>query len=373
MKDGSSRTWTINGDFVGLHPTGVARYAREVTLALDSLLAERHPLAAGLDIAIVAPRPPMAPLDLAVIPLRVVPEFARPRLPQVWVQAQLPFHLDGGGLVSFCNLAPVAVRRQIVCIHDLQTRLFPKSYGRMFRAAHRVVLPLLGRQARAIATVSDLSRQNLVKFGVAPAEKIVVTYNGHEHALRWNAERSTLDPGAGRPFVLCLGRDQKHKNTELMWSIAAPLDRMGIDILIAGEVQPREIGQDPAAVPSNIRLLGRVSDDDFARLLKTALAFVFPSRIEGFGLPALEAMALGAPVIASTAPCLPEICGDATLYADPEEPAAWVTAIGRLRNEPGLRATLARKGPDRARLYSWRTIAETYLGLMARIDRDNAA
>ena len=120
------RRWTINGDFVALAPTGVARYATEVTAALDRLVEEGHPLTRGLHLDVVAPRPwtgSGAPKALAV---RVVPEFARPRLPQFWVQAQLPRHVPGG-LVSFCNLAPVMPRRHIVCIHDLHTRLSPRS------------------------------------------------------------------------------------------------------------------------------------------------------------------------------------------------------------------------------------------------------
>src|SRR5690606_12234940 len=131
---GKRRQWTINGDFVALQPMRVARYAREVTLALDRLVAEGHPLARDLDLTVVVPAPARESLPLRATEVEVVPEFRRPRLPQLWVQLQLPGHVRGG-LLSFCNLAPVAVSRQIVCIHDLQTRLVPESYGRFFRLA----------------------------------------------------------------------------------------------------------------------------------------------------------------------------------------------------------------------------------------------
>src|SRR5690606_26129543 len=105
------------------------------------------------------------------------------------------------------------VRRQIVCIHDMHTRLMPASYGRGFRWAHRLVLPAVGRRAACITTVSQLSRSHLVAFGIAPAEKIVVTYNGSDHAGRWDSARSSLTTGAGRPYVLCLWRSgQEYKN-----------------------------------------------------------------------------------------------------------------------------------------------------------------
>lgn len=97
-----TRRWTINGDFLGLKPTGVARYATETTLALDALVAAEHPLTRGLSLRIVAPR--STSLPVRSIPVDVVPEYTRPRLPQFWVQAQLPRHVDGG-LLSFCNLA----------------------------------------------------------------------------------------------------------------------------------------------------------------------------------------------------------------------------------------------------------------------------
>jgi glycosyltransferase involved in cell wall biosynthesis len=120
--------------------------------------------------------------------------------------------------------------------------------------------------------------------------------------------------------------------------------------------------------PANLRLLGRIGDDDLKRALAGALCFLFPSRIEGFGLPAIEAMASGCPVIASTAPCLPEVCGEAALYADPDDLDGWYEAVERLRDEPELRRRLVRAGHACARRYSWRGIAEAYLELMAQVD-----
>lgn len=366
----ASRRWTINGDFVALKPTGVARYAREVTLALDTLVAERHPLAANLDLTLLVPRSP-EDLPLREIAMHVIPEFSKPRLPQFWVQLQLPRHVRGG-LLSFCNLAPMFKRRHIVCIHDLHTWIMPESYGRLFRLVHKVVLPVLGRSATRITTVSRLSRDHLIRYGVAPADKIVVTYNGSDHALRWNAEASRLELAGLRPFVFCLGRSQKYKNTELLWRVAPALDRIGLDIVVAGDIDEATLDSFGAERPHNVHLLGRINDDDFASMLSKALCLLFPSRIEGFGLPAAEAMALGCPVIASTAPCLPEVCGDAALYAGPDDLEAWVAAIRRLSCEPALRQALVAKGFERAKAYTWRGIGEKYLTLMARIDHGDA-
>ena len=121
-------------------------------------------------------------------------------------------------------------------------------------------------------------------------------------------------------------------------------------------------------LPPNVRHLGRVNDDDLAYLYRQALCLVFPSKTEGFGLPVLEAMALGCPVISSDAASLPEVCGEAALYASPDDAAAWLAAIGRLAAEPMLRENLAGAGPKRSKAFSWRQGAEKYLELMFAVD-----
>ncbi|MGU3496014.1 glycosyltransferase family 4 protein [Xanthobacteraceae bacterium A53D] len=358
--------WTINGDFLGLQPTGVARYAREVTLALDDLVSARHPLTRGLDLTVVAPCEPPPDFALESIALRVVPEFRTPRLPQVWVQLQLPFHVDGG-LLSFCNLAPLAARKQILCIHDLQTLLTPESYSLGFRLAHRLLLPLLARRAGAITTVSCTSAEHIAQFGLAPAGKVTITHNGSDHALRWRPEQAKVRFPQERPFVLAIARDQAHKNMELLLALAAPLDALGIDLCLAGADGPGLLARH-GPVPANVHVLGRIGDDDLAAGLSQALAFLLPSRTEGFGLPAIEAMVWDCPVIAADAPALPQICGDAADYAGPDALNDWIAAIERLGHDGDHRKRLIAAGHARARLFRWPLIAEQYLRLMAQLD-----
>lgn len=360
-----ARHWTINGDFTALAPSGVPRYALEVTRALDRLVGEDHPSTRGLKLRLVAPH---EPIDLGCrnIAIEVVPEFRTPRLPQFWVQAQLPRRVEGG-LLSFCNLAPVWPRKHIVCIHDLHTHLMPDAYGRGFRLAHRVVLPLLGRRAYAVTTVSRLSAQHIVAAGVAPASKIIVAHNGCDHARSWHAADSQLPLGV-RPYALFFGHGQAYKNAALVERIAPALQRTGLDVLIAGGPVGDALSDASSQTPSNVRRLGRVSDDDLALLLSRALCLLMPSRIEGFGLPAVEAMVHGCPVVASTAPALPEVCGDAALYADPDDDGAWIDAVSRLLTDQKLRSDFVQRGRSRAELFTWRKVALTYLALMASAD-----
>jgi glycosyltransferase involved in cell wall biosynthesis len=366
LVDGQRR-WSVNGDFTTLRPTGVARYARETTLALDALVAERHPLTEDLALELLVPRPVQDPLPLKALPVRLVPEYRRPRLPQFWVQAQLPRQVEGG-LLSFCNLAPVVLKRQVVCIHDLHTMMVPESYGRLFRWVHRLVLPAVGRRADRITTVSEFSRSRIAAYGVAPAGKVAVTYNGSDHVDRWDESRSDLGRRPDWPYVFCLAQRQPYKNMELIVRLAPVLERMGLDLWIAGDVDPARLFAGRTGKPANVRLPGRIGDDDLKAALANALCFLFPSRIEGFGLPAIEAMAAGCPVVASTSPCLPEICGEAALYADPDDAGAWIERVRLLQEDKALCRRLVAAGRARASAYSWRRVAETYLELMASID-----
>ncbi|MFZ2100473.1 MAG: glycosyltransferase, partial [Oricola sp.] len=114
--------------------------------------------------------------------------------------------------------------------------------------------------------------------------------------------------------------------------------------------------------------LGRVTDNEFAALLRDSMCLAFPSFVEGFGLPPLEAMAIGCPVIVSDTASMPEVCGDAALYASPDNPEEWLEHFMRLRRQTGLREQMIMRGWARTRRYRWSATAQQYLGLMAQMD-----
>ena len=180
--------------------------------------------------------------------------------------------------------------------------------------------------------------------------------DGYEHVLDWNA---VLSPLSGmyrlRPFVLLVGSKAPHKNTAIIYSIAADLAAGGIDILVTGGEDTNVYAREQsAALTPNVRHLGRVNDNDLGFLYRHALCLVFPSKTEGFGLPALEAMALGCPVISSDAASFPEVGGDAVLYAAPDDRSAWLAAITRIVDDPMLRERLVDAGPKRSKAFFWR-------------------
>ena len=141
--------------------------------------------------------------------------------------------------------------------------------------------------------------------------------------------------------LFCKSDKAPHKNIAMICSIAGGLALEGIHLVITGGADAAVYAhQGVAQLAPNVRLLGRVDDDDLACLYRQALCLAFPSRAEGFGLPAVEAMALGCPVISSNASSLPEICGEAALYAAPDDAAGWLEAIRRIANDPMLRQSM---------------------------------
>ena len=359
------RDWTINGRFLAQPGTGVQRYAWEIVSALDDLIADGSPWARGLNVTLAHP-----PLASGAPMLRAIrPRLLPGRPGHWWEQFTLPGAVMGG-LISLGNTGPLSVRKQIVCMHDVNARLFPASYSLPFRALYRVLQPALGRRVARVATVSHFSASQLEAFGIAPRSKIFVAPNGHEHALRWSSRFAPAMLARGGPdTVLMIGSPAPHKNMELMLEVARRLEPDGVRLAIAGSLDQRVHQGGAATFGGNVSKLGRVDDGALAALMAESLCLAFPSFTEGFGLPVLEAMARGCPVVSSDRASMPEIGGDAILYASPEDPEAWRQAILRLRADASLRNAKIAQGRARAALFSWRESAEIYLREMAALDR----
>jgi glycosyltransferase involved in cell wall biosynthesis/GT2 family glycosyltransferase len=354
-----SAAFAVNGRFLTQPVTGVQRYARNVVAALDRALGTKGEVA-----PLIAP--PGAPSPgLAHMPLIA----AGPGAGHAWEQGVLPARWPGR-LLNLCNAAPAAKADQVVCLHDVNVLAAPDSYSAAFRAVYGRLQPLLARRAARIATVSHAAARQLARHLPIRAADVAVLPNGHEHALEWDPARARIAPeklvnlmGRERPFALALGSRARHKNLGLLATLAPAFEELGLDIVVAGGGGAIFAEADVAAAP-NILQIGRVEDDDLAWLLDRAAFLAFPSLTEGFGLPILEAMARGCPVISSDRASMPEVCGDAALMASPADPAAWTRHAAALAASPALRADLAGRGRERARLFSWKDTAEGYLALM---------
>ena len=361
-----TRKWYINGRFLTQPMTGVQRYAHEIVRALDQHLADEHPSARGLSIELVVPHAcPAPPSALRAIPTLVIGAGEG----HAWEQRALPSHAPTG-LLSLCNTGPILLRKHIVCIHDVNTRACPRSYSLAFRTLYRALQPALGRTAARIATVSHYSADQLVRYGICTRDKIMVAPDGHEHVLRWTPVHSPATRAAAGPnTVVILGSPAPHKNVAVIVGMARKLEAAGLRVAVAGISDGRVFNRNaPEADAPNVTWLGRLSDEELAALLEDSLCLAFPSLAEGFGLPALEAMTLQCPVVASDRASLPEICADAALYAPPFDGDAWLASFLRLRQDADLRRTLIARGRSRSASYSWSRSAEAYLEAMAQAD-----
>ncbi|WP_157017468.1 glycosyltransferase family 4 protein [Mesorhizobium xinjiangense] len=357
-----TRHWTINGRFLAQPITGVQRYAYEVVCALDRLLAEDPAKARDLEIELLLPPDAAIPVGLTAIRPRTVGRLSG----QAWEQAVLP-RLTPDGLISLCNTGPLSHRKQILCIHDVNTRVFPQSYSLPFRAFYRLLQPALGRRVHAVSTVSHHSKEELVRAGICPPEKLFVAPNGHEHATRWRAMHSPATRKAAGPnTIVVIGSTVPHKNTGLIIDMAERLAGVGLRVAVVGGGDRRvfrDAGRGTEA--DNVDWLGRLSDSELAALLHDCMCLAFPSFAEGFGLPPLEAMAMGCPVVVSGRTSLPEICGDAALYAPPDSADHWFERFVQLHGSPKLRLEMIARGRARTMRFRWHETAERYLQAMA--------
>ena len=354
----SADAFAINGRFLDQPVTGVQRYAREVVGTMDRQLAGGRRRG-----NLIAPPTRRAMPPLAAIDIRRCGRFAG----HAWEQAVLPARWHGP-LLNLCNTAPVVRRAQVVCIHDANVFRMPDSYGWRFRALYRALQPVLARRAARIATVSHDAAHQIAEHLPVALRDVEILPNGHEHALRWDAAAATLfaDAPQARPFVLLLGSRARHKNAAMVLGLAGMLDGLGVDLLVAGG-DAGIFTEGPSVAAPNIRCLGKVSDDDLALLFSRALCLAFPSFTEGFGLPVVEAMALGCPVVSSDRSSLPEICGGAALLAPPDRPEAWIAHLTALIGSPALREDLRERGRLQAARYSWDRTAQGYFDLCGRL------
>jgi glycosyltransferase involved in cell wall biosynthesis len=357
-------SWAINGRFLTQRSTGVQRYAQEIVAALDDILSENYEYARRLKMRLVLP--PGAEVKSSLSQIEVCrTSFGSGH---AWDQLILPLYAKSG-VLSLGNFGPVLTRNHIVCIHDANTFIEPESYSLAFGLAYRTLLPLIGKRARRVATVSRFSADMLVKYGVCRPDKIFIAPNGHEHALRWDASRAKIPllNTLTRPYVLLLGSGAEHKNVDVILEQAQALDAAGIDIVVVGGASSIFSANKPAVRTSNIHYVGYVGDDDLAAFYEGAICLVFPSKTEGFGIPPLEAMARGCPVISSNAASLVEVGGDAVVYVDPDHSDGWRDAIIGLSGNQDLRAAMSLQGRKRAALFSWKRSGQLYLDEILRL------
>jgi glycosyltransferase involved in cell wall biosynthesis len=346
----------VNGRFLSRPATGVDRVAIELVRALQ----KRRKAGAAMDLSIAVPAD--APGDGAIRAcLDLDPDCAILRSRHRgygWEQIALAMLQPDAVLLSLCNMGPVLRRRQLVLMHDAQIHDVPESYSPAFRHAYRLLQPLLARRAQHIATVSDHSAERLRYHRVGGGRSFDVLSNGIDHIDPIIADdtilhRLRLTPGG---YLLAIGAKAWHKNMPMLLEAhrALPMPRLPLVLVGAGEAEP---GQ-------NLIPTGRVSDGELKALYNNARLFLLPSLTEGFGLPALEAMASGCPVLTSDGGALRETCGEAAAYCSPLDRPGWTARIGELVASSSKLDAMRRAGLAHAARFRWDSAAGRLLQLV---------
>ncbi|MBA3805559.1 MAG: glycosyltransferase family 4 protein [Acidobacteria bacterium] len=274
-------------------------------------------------------------------------------------------------------LAPCAV---VATIHDLSFEHLPETFNRRSRAQLRLTVRRTARMASAVITPSEYSRRDLVEAYHLPPERVTVTPLSaapHLAPVRDERERRRVRElyGISGEYILAVGAIHPRKNLvrliEAYAGLRASRPQAKLPQLVLVGKRGWLYGETLHAVNmhsknGDIRFTGYARESDLPALYTDALCFVYPSYFEGFGLPVLEAMACGAPVIAGNRTSLPEVVGDAGLLVDPFDKGALSSAIGRLIDDADLRQKLSARGLTRAASFSWRETARLTLEVYER-------
>jgi glycosyltransferase involved in cell wall biosynthesis len=300
-------------------------------------------------------------------------------------QIRIPLAVRREGVTLFHAphyvLPPLVPCKSVVTIHDCVHLIFPQYLpNRLALAYARTSIALASRRATRIMTVSEASKRDIVRlFGTDP-DKISVISNAYDE--RFGVEPREEDVIRVREryqlhdeFVLYAGNVKPHKNLERLIDAFDIVRKRGLDhlklVLIGDEISKyaalrRAVHQHQ--LHKYVRFLGYLPEETLAVMYRLAGVFVFPSLYEGFGLPPLEAMASGTPVVTSNVSSLPEVAGDAAMLVDPYDPHSIADGVHRVLTDEALRRDLRRKGVARARQFSWEASVRRVHDIYAEVD-----
>jgi glycosyltransferase involved in cell wall biosynthesis len=355
----------VNGRFLTQQVTGVQRYARELVDAIDALL-DTEP---GYRVTVMSPQLTEPPPVWRNIELRRVGILQG----HAWEQFELPWYSRGKLLFCLGNTAPaislLGTQQVLVTVHDLSYKYFPDAYRVAFRLWYGFLIPLILRRAIAVITVSVSERQAIIAHYPEAATHLHVVANGGLPNAVTSDMGNTVDSPNG--YVLYVGSLSKRKNVQRLIETACRLAReRGFRFIFVGD-KPKSLAASGVDIPDDVKSLitfaGAVEDPaTLVSFYRNAACLVFPSLYESSGLPPIEAMACGCPVIVSDIPALRERCGEAAVYCDPYNVDSMIAAVETVVCNEDLRTRLCTLGRQRAASYSWTSCAAQTLDVIRR-------
>jgi len=301
-------------------------------------------------------------------------------------QFVLPWYLNRLNLdcVHFVNYAPSLAYRgaSVLTVYDLTNRLYPSRVGWQARAYHRFFADYGAKRVDRVIAVSKSTKADIVELLKIDPSRVRIIYGGVDPVFSTSVSpfrvKSVLEKyGIKGSFVLGVNTLEPIKNTRRLVEAFYALcqgERRRLQLVLVGQagwgVSIRSDAVGAGSVTGRLKIVGYVPDTDLAALYRAATVFVYPSLYEGFGLPPLEAMASGVPVIVSNRASLPEVVGDAGLLVDPESTEDLTSAMKEVLRSSALRKTMIEKGKEQARRFSWSRCAEQTLRLYHEIGAD---
>lgn len=303
-----------------------------------------------------------------VTPLIIGPQARHPLLFIWWFEQSLPPVLKSLKPDLFLSpdgfLSLRAKVKSLPVIHDINFHHFPKDLGPLVARYYNRYFPKFAAKADFIATVSEFSKSDISRSYQIPSDRIGVVYNGVSEGFMPVSDSVAREVrnkfSQGKPFFLYVGSLQPRKNLLVLmqaFELFRNQSRSEVKLLLVGSryLWTAEMEAALKAHPynSDIVLTGRVGESDLHALNASALALTYVPKYEGFGIPVIEAMASGTPVIASSVSSIPEVCGDAALLCNPSRPDEIASAMKRISSEPELRNQLVEKGLQQHKKFSW--------------------
>jgi glycosyltransferase involved in cell wall biosynthesis len=267
------------------------------------------------------------------------------------------------------HVLPVALGlKSVVTVHDIGHRRDPRSYSRSVRWYLEATTRYAARHANRLIAVSKSTADDLVRFYKVPGGRITVVHSGVDARMRPQDPSRVAEVlrrlEIGGAYVLYVGRNHPRKNLPMLRRAFDDARGRGLDaeLILAG------LGHQAGSVGA-VKMLPYVTPEDLPALYAGAVALMLPSRFEGFGFPALEAMACGTAVIASTAGALPEVVGTAGILLSPDDAGAWSQAMLELARDPSLQQRLIAAGTARATQFTWQAAAARTWDVLDRVAR----
>lgn len=354
---------TINGRFTTQSLTGVQRYAWEMVRAIDKILAKRE-CGRPLDVTLLLPPGPDLPEPFLAIQTRRVGT----RQGHTWEQLDLPRYTEGF-LLNLCNTYPLMVRHQLCVIHDASIYARPQGYTLGFIAFYKFLFKMARmKPGLLLVTSSQFSRREIAKYSSIDSPRLQVIYLGADHWHRIEPDTTIVERLhlTDRPYVLAVASENNNKNIRRLIAAFTSLGRKELRLVLAGGRNNQVFAATEHDDPDEVIRTGYISDPELAALYSNARCFVFPSLYEGFGLPPLEAMYFGCPVISSREASLPEVGGEAVLYCNAFDADDIARQIQRVFDDPDERAWLREQGYRQVKKFVWAESARAMLNLIDR-------